>query len=38
MEKVFEAKLEMIFLIKISDQNSSVHVFPFVSCVVSWSK
>ena len=35
-KKYLKAKLEIIFLIKISDQNSSV--FPFVSCVVSWSK
>ena len=35
-KKYLNAKLEMIFLIKSSDQNSSV--FPFASCVVSWSK
>ena len=35
-KKYLKAKLEMIFLIKNSDQNSSV--FPFVSRVVSWSK
>ena len=33
-----KAKLEMNFLIRISHQNSSVHVVPFVSCVVSGSE